>query len=285
MQSPSAGKPPPGKSPPEAQRVALAAFLRARRAHLTPAMLGLPPGTRRRTPGLTREEAAQQCGMSATWYTWIEQAREVSISPQALVRLARAFRLTKAERAYLFDLANKRDPEADSGVEDLAPPPVLMNALTAIGHPAYLLDRHLQALAWNEPAADLFIGWLDAEGAATQRNLLRYLFLSPHSKALVYDWQDRARRVVSEFRADHSHALDDPMLRALLADLRHGSTAFASLWDEQQVLGREGGLRHFNHPRWGRVSYEQLAFAWTAEPGIKLIMHVPATAAETTSGS
>lgn len=274
-----------GKSPPEAQRVALAAFLRARRAHLTPAMFGLPSGSRRRTPGLTREEAAQQCGMSATWYTWIEQAREVSVSPQALVRLARAFRLTRAERAYLFDLANKRDPEAESIAAELAPPEVLTAALIGIRHPAYLLDRHLTALAWNEAAAALFMGWLDEAGADTGRNLLRYLFLSPQSKALVSDWTDRARRVVSEFRADHSHALDDPVLRALLADLRRGSPAFAKLWDEQQVLGREGGLRHFHHPRLGRVSYEQLAFAWTAEPGLKLIMHVPASAADVGAGS
>lgn len=269
-----------GKSPPEAQRVALAAFLRARRAHLTPAMFGLPAGTRRRTPGLTREEAARQCGMSATWYTWIEQAREVSISPQALARLARAFQLTRAERAYLFDLANKRDPEGDGGAEELEPPAVLIEALGGIHPPAYLLDRHLRALAWNRAAAELFVGWLDNEGAATQRNLLRYLFLSPQSKALVCDWQDRARRVVSEFRADHSHALDDPVMRALLADLRQGSRAFAGLWDEQQVLGREGGRRHFNHPRLGRVSYEQLAFAWTADPGVKLIMHVPVAATD-----
>ena len=264
-----------GKSPPEAQRVALAAFLRARRAQLTPAMFGLAAGMRRRTPGLTREEAAQQCGMSATWYTWIEQAREVSISPQALVRLARAFRLTRAERAYLFDLANKRDPDSESGGDALAVPPAVTQALAGISQPAYLLDRQCRALAWNQAAADLFVGWLDEAGSATQRNLLRYLFLGEAARSLVSDWPERARRVVSEFRADHSHALDDPALRQLLDDLRRGSKTFAELWDAQQVLDREGGLRHFNHPRLGRVSYEQLAFAWTGEPGVKLIMLVP----------
>ena len=264
-----------GKSPPEAQRVALAAFLRARRADLSPAMFGLSAGTRRRTPGLTREEAAQQCGMSATWYTWIEQARDVSISPQALARLARAFRLTRAERAYLFDLANKRDPDSDPGSDDLVLPLAVTQALTGIEQPAYLLDRQCRALAWNAAAADLFIGWLDEAGSVTQRNLLRYLFLGKQARSLVCDWPERARRVVSEFRADHSHALDDPDLRLLLDDLRRGSPAFAELWDAQQVLDREGGLRHFNHPRLGRVSYEQLAFAWTGEPGVKLIMLVP----------
>jgi transcriptional regulator with XRE-family HTH domain len=267
-----------GKSPPEAQRAALAAFLRARRAHLSPAMFGLAPGSRRRTPGLTREEAAQQCGMSTTWYTWIEQARDVSVSPQALVRLARAFRLSRAERAYLFDLANKRDPDAPSGGDDGELPAVLQQALAGIRHPAYLLDRHWRARAWNAPAAELFIGWLDDDGDTTQRNLMRYLFLHPQARRLVSDWPERARRVVSEFRADHSHALDDPGLRELLEDLRRGSSDFASYWDEQLVLGREGGLRRFTHPTLGPLCYEQLAFAWTSEPGIKLTMLVPTDA-------
>lgn len=264
-----------GKSPPEAQRAALAAFLRARRAHLSPVLFGLAPGTRRRTPGLTREEAAQQCGMSATWYTWIEQGRDVSVSPQALARLARAFKLNRAERAYLFDLANKRDPDIDSDNDEREPPAALKQALTGIRQPAYLLDRHLYARAWNAAAADLFNGWLDAAGETTARNLLRYLFLTRQARNLVSDWPERARRVVSEFRADHSHALDDPGLRQLLDDLRQGSTDFTALWDEQLVLGREGGLRHFTHPKLGQLSYEQLAFAWTTDPGLKLIMLVP----------
>jgi transcriptional regulator with XRE-family HTH domain len=238
-------------------------------------MFGLAPGSRRRTPGLTREEAAQQCGMSTTWYTWIEQARDVSISPQALSRLARAFRLSRAERAYLFDLANKRDPDALAGSDEAAPPVALTRALAGIRHPAYLLDRHWRALAWNDAAAELFVGWLDGDGASTQRNLMRYLFLHPHARALVSDWPERARRVVSEFRADHSHALDDPGLRQLLGELRQGSSDFASFWDEQLVLGREGGLRRFTHPTLGPLSYEQLAFAWTSEPGVKLTMLVP----------
>src|SRR6185312_3722822 len=86
-------------------RRALAEFVRAHRLRLTPAAAGLPAGTRRRTPGLRREEVAQLAGISVTWFTWIEQARDVSVSPGALARLAQTLHLSPAERAYLFELA------------------------------------------------------------------------------------------------------------------------------------------------------------------------------------
>src|SRR5215470_11704429 len=93
-------------------RQELGAFLRAHRERLAPNSVGIDPGARRRTPGLRREELASLAGVSATWIAWIEQGRNVSVSPAALMRLARVMRLTAAERHYLFDLAGKRDPEA-----------------------------------------------------------------------------------------------------------------------------------------------------------------------------
>src|SRR5690606_20289051 len=104
---------------------ALGDFVRARREALTPAAVGLPPGTRRRTPGLRREEVAQLAGLSATWYTWLEQGRAMSVSPGALSRLAGALRLGPVERAALFDLAGKRDPEPGADPAQAVPPAVL----------------------------------------------------------------------------------------------------------------------------------------------------------------
>src|SRR5689334_14570882 len=103
---------------PEPRRHELGEFLRSHRERLTPAMLGLEPGARRRTPGLRREEIAQLAGVSATWVSWIEQGRDITVSAAALGRLARALRLMGAERAYLFDLAGRRDPDAAPVVED-----------------------------------------------------------------------------------------------------------------------------------------------------------------------
>ncbi|HLI11347.1 MAG TPA: helix-turn-helix transcriptional regulator [Alphaproteobacteria bacterium] len=254
------------------RRRELGEFLRAHRARLTPAMLGLAAGARRRTPGLRREEVAQLCGMSATWYTWIEQGREVSVSPAALARLAETLRLARAERAYLFDLAGKRDPALPVAPAPAAVPPALVATVTALAEPAYLLDRCWTARAWNKAAARLFAGWLDGDGG--DRNLLRYIFLVPGARHLICDWEARARRVIAEFRSDYSAHLDDPEMRALIEALRRGSAFFARAWDAHAVVAREGGLRTFNHPREGFLRYEQVTLTPASQPGLKLVVLV-----------
>src|ERR1700755_3473027 len=135
------------------QQRTLGEFLRAHRARLSPAGLGLPAGQRRRTPGLRREEVAQRCGLSVTWYTWLEQGRDVAASPQTLASLARALQLTPAERAYLFQIAGRLDPDAAHGPEEEADvPPTLADALASISGPAYVLDRLWNARACNDSA-------------------------------------------------------------------------------------------------------------------------------------
>jgi len=253
------------------RRQALGDFLRAQREKLTPAAIGLALGTRRRTPGLRREEVAQLGGISATWYTWIEQGRDVSISPHALARLAEALRLGRAQRGYLFELAGKRDPQDGANTVEAIPPSALA-CVEAINCPAYLLDRSWTARAWNKPAARLFIGWLDEGG---ERNLLRYIFLAPAARKLISDWDDRARRVVAEFRAQGTAYLDDPVVRDLVASLRRDSSAFARLWHEHGVLGREGGMRSFDHPRDGLLRFDQVSFDLASQPGLKLTMLIP----------
>jgi transcriptional regulator with XRE-family HTH domain len=261
-------------SRPEAPRRVLGDFLRAQRARLSPTSLGLPIGTRRRTPGLRREELAQACGMSATWYTWLEQGRDVSASPTTLARLAGALRLTAAERAYLFELAGKRDPNAPpalSASDGMDVPPALAQALAAIDAPAYLLDRAWNARAWNQAAARLFVGWLDR---SADRNLLRYIFLNPIAPTVIPDWESRARRVLAEFRAESSRHLDDPALGALVQDLRRRSPRFARWWTEHAVGERAGGERRFVHPRDGRLTYEQIAFTLASRSDFTLVILV-----------
>ena len=256
------------------RRTALAEFLRNRRAALPPASLGIRKGARRRTPGLRREELAQAAGISATWYTWIEQGRDVSVSAQALSRLAQALHLSPAERTYLFELAERRDPRLPDADANAAAPPALITAVKSIAVPAYVLDRGYTAMAWNDAAATLFVGWLDD---GSDRNLLRYIFLNPAAKKLIGDWEERSARVQAEFRADVSRALDDPAIAALIADLRRRSVLFDAAWQRQAVTAREGGLRRFNHPRDGKRSYEQLTFAYAPRPEFKLVMLMPAS--------
>lgn len=248
------------------QRRELGEFVRAHRERLTPAALGLPAGSRRRTPGLRREEVAQLCGLSATWYAWIEQGREVSVSPMARARLAGALRLGRAERAYLFELAGKRDPDHVRG-ETERPPAAVLGCVATIASPAYVTDRSWTARSWNAPAERLFVGWLDQPG---ERNLLRFLFLRPAARELVCGWEERARRVAAEFRAACSAHLGDPALRLLIEGLHRDSADFARFWHEHDVLGREGGERTFNHPTDGFLRYDQVTFNLASDPDLTL---------------
>jgi len=260
------------------QRRLLGAFIRSHREHLdAPSRPGGPnaaPGRRRRTAGLRREEVALLCGISVTWYTWIEQGRDISISPASLARLADALRLTAAERAYAFELAQKRDPvppfatvaRPGDGV-----PASLAAALEAVTTPAYLLDRNWRAVAWNEAAAELFTDWL----GGPESNLLRYVFLDPNARRFIRDWDDRARRLLAEFRADTALAPNDPAQLALVTGLREASPVFARLWDEHAVLAREGGARAFEHPKDGIRLYQQVTLAPAAHPDHKFVMLLP----------
>ena len=257
-------------APPQDQRRLLGAFLRTHRERLSPQAAGLPQGARRRTPGLRREEAAQLSGVSATWYTWLEQGRDVAASPEALGRVARALQLSRAERAYLFNLAGRRDPTAADADAPEAPAG-LAEAVARFDGPAYGLDRCWSAACWNRAAERLFAGWL----GGAERNLLRYLFRVPEARRLVVGWEDRARRVVAEFRAGFSRSLNDPQMRRLVAELRAGDPEFARLWDEQAVLGREGGLRRFDHPQDGVLAFEQFTFQPAERPDWKLVLLAP----------
>jgi transcriptional regulator with XRE-family HTH domain len=253
------------------QQRTLGDFLRAHRARLSPTGLGLPAGQRRRTPGLRREEVAQRCGMSVTWYTWLEQGRDVAASPQTLAALAQALQLTPAERAYLFQLAGRHDPAVEAGSSDSAMdvPVGLAAALASISGPAYVLDRLWNARAWNASARRLFVGWLDRGADAS---LLRYVFLNPIAQRVIPDWSHRARRVLAEFRAESSRHLDDSAPVALVDELRERSPFFAGCWEEHEVVVPSGGERAFEHPRDGRLTYEQVAFTLASRPDLKLVM-------------
>lgn len=249
------------------QRRLLGAFVRAHRERVRPAILA----GRRRTPGLRREELAVQAGISATWCAWIEQGRAVQASPEALGRLAHALALTQAERAYLFELAGLLDPELPTEAQADAPASVVA-AVEAISHPAYGLDGLWNACCWNDAAARLFRGWLDQDH---QRNLLRFVFLEEAARRLIPDWQERARRLLAEFRADYGHSFRDARVKNFVDTLRQESDFFARAWNEQDVLHRSGGIRTFLHPEDGPLSFRQHTFSASERPDYKLVMLTP----------
>jgi len=249
------------------QRRLLGEFIRAHRERV-------PPGesaSRRRTPGLRREELAARAGISGTWCAWIEQGRPVQASAEALNRLSRALSLTRAERAYLFELAGRLDPDIKPHADA---PTSLLAAVKAVSHPAYGLDRLWNACCWNRAAARLFRGWLDDNH---QRNLLRFVFLEQSARRLIPRWESRARHLLAEFRADYARNFRDGRVRDLVDAIHRESPLFAAAWNEHSVQHREGGLRSFNHADDGQLCFVQHTFNLAERPDYKLVMLVPTT--------
>lgn len=262
----------------QTRRQELGDFLRVLRQRCAPEAFGFPVGSRRRTQGLRREEVAQLTGISATWYTWMEQGRDVQVSSDVLERLSQALRLTATERNYLFDLAGRNLPHLSLPAED-AVSPALLELLQEFSMPAYLLGPTWDMLAWNAAASKLFAGWLDQSGkqenGGNSANLLRFVFLDPLARSLVVDWENRARRICAEFRADSRNQLADPALQVLIAELQAGSLEFARYWKSHDVLERQGGERLFQHPRQGLLVYRQFTFQPVEQELIKLVLLKP----------
>lgn len=245
-------------------------FLRQARAKVTPGMAGLPDYGRRRTPGLRREEVAQLSGISVTWYTWIEQGRDLKVSAEVWSALADALHLNQVERAYLFQLAQQNDPDREKASAGSLPL-VLAHSVHHINTPAYILDRYWNILYFNQQLDDLFGGW-PSKQTADHANLLRFIFIEPSSREIIDNWDERARRSVAELRADIASYMEETEVREFLDEFIGASDEFAQLWGHRAVEAREGGNRSFNHPVQGYLEFEQLTFRLATHLDYKLVI-------------
>ncbi|MFG1913922.1 helix-turn-helix transcriptional regulator [Micromonospora sp. NPDC048898] len=258
------------------RRDELAAFLRTRRARLSPAEVGLPDGVRRRTPGLRRQEVAQLAGMSIDYYIRLEQGRGPHPSRQVLASMARALLLSRDEREYLFRIAGENPPptagpsrEVPSGLRHL------LDAMTET--PAYLVDAAYHVLAWNR-LATYFVGDLAAVPDA-DRNMIRWTFRQPATSA---HWADAevirfVRGTVADLRAAYGRYPADPAIRDLVTELLGTAPRFAQLWAEHDVAERRPVVKRVPHPDLGQLEFEcrvllvpetdQRMIVYVAEPG------------------
>jgi len=254
-------------------RKQLGQFLKTRRARLSPTQVGLPTGQRRRTPGLRREEVAQLAGVSVTWYTWIEQGRDISFSMEVLESLARVLQLTPSETQYLITLAGKQPtPQTNSPISEVNP--TLQQILDhQADYPAYLMGRYWEVLAWNQAAQALFGEF--ATMPKMERNMVWYTLVRAETRTLVVDWENRAQRLLAEFRADCSDGLTDPWFVTFIEQLKQHSPEFVAWWAQHLVYPRDGGRRDFNHPYVGRLALTQTTFRLSHHPALKMVIHVP----------
>ncbi len=252
----------------------LGTFLRDRRTRLDPAAFGLG-ATRRRTPGLRREEVAQRANISATWYTWLEQGRGGAPSADVLDRIARALMLTDLEREHLFLLGLGRPPEVryqpGEGVT-----PRLQRVLDALDpSPAMVRSSMWDVVAWNRGAAAVLNDYRALP--PDKRNILRMMFLDPNMRSLQYDWLSVARFVVGAFRADATRAGATAQVAALVEELRAQSPEFEALWGENDVAGHAEGIKRIRHPILGEIGLEYSAFAVEGRTDLTLVVYNPAT--------
>ena len=200
----------------DVRRHELAGFLRSRRERITPEQVGLPRGRRRRTPGLRREEVAQLSAVGVTWYTWLEQARDIQVSPQVLDAIARALLLDSSERSHLFALAGAADPAPGTPCPTVTPGLRLMlEQLEPI--PACIQNSRYDILAHNRTYGRLLCD-LDAL-PPEDRNCMVLAFSNEDWRSAVVDLAASNRMMAAKFRASMAEHLAEPAWKALLARL------------------------------------------------------------------
>ena len=250
----------------------LADFLRRSRAAVDPEQVGLPSGSRRRAPGLRREEVALLAGVSVTWYTWLEQGRPINASRSVLDALARTLLLDDAQHDHLLALAAADEstwPPTDDPLPD-----ALVRALDAFSpNPAYVLGPRWEYLGWNESQGRLYpqVSQLDE----TDRNLLAIVFTDPTARALITDWPSEARHLLSQFRADTASIRSDPVVVALVDRLLAESPEFAAWWPHHDVSGFHTRLRRYHHRAAGELCFEYQQFTPAEWPRYRLVVQLP----------
>lgn len=244
----------------------LGAFLRARRARLTPADAGLIEGPPRRTPGLRREEIAELAGLSVGYYARLEQGHAAHPSESVLAALVRILQLTPDEERHLRALAGGSAAVAPEQVSRSA---LRMMELLRPPTAALVLGRIGDVLAWNEAAAELFPGRLQSP----RPNNARYVFCSPQAREIFPNWEEVADDTVAHLRAAAGHLVDDPCFRSLVDNLLVDSPEFAERWSRRDVKRHVSGVKYLNHPKLGRVTVDYEVVAVLDEPDQFLVVY------------
>jgi transcriptional regulator with XRE-family HTH domain len=256
-----------------ARRTELAAFLRSRRARISPEDVGLPPGPRRRTSGLRREELAQLAGVGVTWYTWLEQGRPINASVQVLDAVARTLRLDSIERAHLFRLAEVPGV-TPPGECDRPLPDAVQDVLDALPYPACVVTDRFDLLAWNTAYAKIFPRVTSAP--ADERNTLVYLFTAPACCTPLADHQAYCTGMVGQLRVAYAKHVGDPAWAHFIRRLEAESPMFATAWAAHDVAQPTGFSKALRYPGLGEFTTTTTSFAVHAVPGARMTVYTPA---------
>ncbi|MGW0117038.1 helix-turn-helix transcriptional regulator [Streptomyces sp. NPDC003327] len=253
-------------------------FLMSRRARVTPAEAGLPDGgARRRTPGLRREEVAVLAGVGVSWYQWLEQGRDITVSPQVLDAVARVLRLSPAERRHLYVLAALNPPALEAAPEDRDMCDGLRRLIDAwMPFPAHIMDAYWNTVLYNDAAAAVL-----GMRPEISQNCLVSFFTDPLYRSRVGHWEELAPKVVAQFRSACSECPDDEGFRAVIEEAKALSPEFAELWERRDILPGGQNRKEMEHPLVGTLVVEATQLRVPARPDLVIVMHTPLPEADT----
>jgi transcriptional regulator with XRE-family HTH domain len=258
------------------RREALGAFLRTRRARLSSEQIGMPKIARRRTPGLRREEVAIAAGVSTTWYTYLEQGRDIQVSGSILSSLVNVLQLTEDEQRYLFTLARHPLPAKSPSLEESVRY-TYQRVLDELGTlPAILTGRTYDVLGWNRAARLVFGNF--GQIPESERNILWLLFSqSPFRNqiTLFVEQEQYAQEVLETFRGRINDSLGDPSIQAFIERLQQVSPVFCEQWARYNVRQACASKKRLQHPLVGNLTLEYAKFQVIEHPDIRCHMYVP----------
>ncbi|WP_046733234.1 helix-turn-helix transcriptional regulator [Streptomyces humi] len=255
------------------RRPELAAFLRTRRARVTPADVGMPPGLRRRTPGLRREEVAQLSGVGVTWYTWLEQGRPINASPQVLDAVARTLRLDTPEREHLYRLAEVAYAPAPEGLSRSVAAEVqgIIDALDPLM--AVVYTSRYDVLATNAAYRDLFL--VPETVRIGVPNVLWTLFTVPEEDSPVVHLERELPMMVATLRSSYGRHVGEPAWEDFIRALSRTSARFARLWASGAVAQPGPRVKTFRHGAVGEVRMTSQSLSVDGMPESRIVVYTP----------
>jgi len=275
---------PPSKAPAAKERSNLrttvdhqrSEFLRRCRSRLDPENVGLPGSARARGGGLRRQDVARLSGVSISWYTWLEQGRDIRVSDDVLDRVSQTLRLSEDERTYLFSLVQRRPPAMATSMLTECPQDV-ERMVQALPMPAVVMNLRCDVLAWNPVNSVIYRDY--GAIAPEERNLLEILMIKPVHSMSPAQQEAMARRLIGRLRFDFSRCADDPKFEALLRRLMTLSPIFRKLWRTADFALRAYGPHAFTHARFGDLVFEHTSYVPDGYPTIRVVICTPQSVA------
>ncbi|PES41085.1 transcriptional regulator [Priestia megaterium] len=256
------------------RRRELGDFLKVRRERLSPGDFNLPIGARRRAKGLRREEVSQLAGIGVTWYTWLEQGRDIQVSSEVLEAISRIFTLNKEEKEHLFLLGNQPLPSTTVQNERENIDRVVKNLLSQLGHcPAYVTDEKLNIVDWNKAAIKVFGDFNEMD--ERNRNAVWRCFTSKEYQNLFQNWEDHAQRLIAQFRLAYTRFVGDEWFKTIISELSEESPHFYEWWSNHEVLGTPCGKKTIIHPMVGEMIMDHITLQVYDAPELKVTVYQP----------